>query len=94
MSENIFPKKWASKLPEGFREQAESMSTDDLKKKIIECQQIIASTEKDMGNDPIIEGLKEQLKDKAAVYKDTIVASNAACKFAIYVLDNRGVGLK
>lgn len=85
-----FPKKWAKRLPDGVSEQLQQMSDDELRKKIVQWQQLISQTEKDMSNDPKLESLKEEIKDKSSVYKETLVVANAQMRFAAYVLEGRG----
>lgn len=85
-----FPKKWKSKLPEGFEEKAESFSTDELKKKIVEWEQQISVSEKDLEGDEVLADLKEQVKDREDVYKSSTKMHNAMIRFAVYLLESRG----
>lgn len=98
---NGFPKKWAKLLSPEWIAGADSKSTEELKKNIIQLEQAISATEKDMDADPALNGikdkmseLKDELKEKAAVYKDTIVESTAQIKYAVHLLDSRGVQVK
>lgn len=86
----VFPKKWLSKLPDGFVEKAESMSIDDLKKKLVECERTISSTEKDMENDPKLTNAKEEVKTLESDYKEILNAHKAMVKFIVHVIDDRG----
>lgn len=87
---SAFPAKWARKLPEGWAEIAESMSLDDLKKKLVECERTISSTEKDMENDPKLIEAKEEAKSISGSYKEITNAHKAMVKYLVYVIDSRG----
>lgn len=89
-SSGSFPQKWASKLPGDFAEKAESMSLDDLKKKLVECERTISSTEKDMESDTKLNSAKEEVKELAATYKEILNAHKAMVKYLVYVIDGRG----
>lgn len=85
-----FPAKWLSKLPEGWTDIAQAMSAEDLKKKLVECERTISSTEKDMENDPKLIEAKEAAKNVSGDYKAIINAHKAMVKYLVYVLDERG----
>lgn len=90
-----FSKKWdkiLTKMDPDFKGKAESMSTDELKKKIIQCQHSIGAAEKDLENDQVILGIKEDLKQKTSVYKDDIARESAISKYAVFLLESRGAG--
>ncbi len=89
-SDTTFPKKWLKKLPENWTEVAEGYDSETLKKKVVEWEQAIATTEKDMDADNELLALKEELKDKAEVYKKSISESQAMIRYAVYLLENRG----
>ena len=98
---NTFPQKWAKLLSSEWMSGAESKATDELKKNIVQWEQAISATERDMDGDPVLNGikdkmteLKEELKEKSAVYKDTVAISVAQIKFAVHLLDTRGVQVK
>lgn len=86
----IFPAKWASKLPDGWAEAAESMSADELKKKLVDCERTISSTEKDMENDSKLIEAKEEAKKIGSQYKEVITAHKAMVKYLVHVIDERG----
>lgn len=85
-----FPSKFAKKLPPGFNETAQSMSIDDLKKKLVECERTISSTEKDQENDPKLIEAKENVDALSVGYKEILSAHKAMVKFIVYVIDERG----
>lgn len=91
--ENAFPKKWADKLPTGFADTASSMSDEELKKVIVDCEGNIYTIEKEKQSDVKLKAAKEVAKDAAAPYRDAANAQMAKIKYALYLLENRGVDL-
>jgi DNA-binding transcriptional regulator GbsR (MarR family) len=92
-----FSKKWEKHLQSGFKEIADSLSTEDLKKKIVEYEQAISSVEKDMDADPKLSALKEKakelkedIKEVSEVYTVSINESQASIKYMVYALESRG----
>lgn len=93
-----FPKKWAKKLSPDWMDTAQSYSTDELKKKIVQWEQAISSTEKDEEADPLLHGmkekmadLKEEIKEKSKPYRESVDQCQAQIKFAVFILESRGV---
>ena len=62
----------------------------DLKKKIVEWEQQISVSEKDLEGDEVLADLKEQVKDREDVYKSSTKMHNAMIRFAVYLLESRG----
>jgi Holliday junction resolvasome RuvABC DNA-binding subunit len=85
-----FPSKFAKKLPPGFNEAAQSMSIDELKKKLVECERTISSTEKDQENDPKLMEAKEEVAALSIGYKEILAAHKAMVKFLVWNIDERG----
>lgn len=93
MSENIFPEKWAKvlkKLPE-FKDIAESSSTEDLKKIIVTCEGNIFSIEKEKSADIKLNSAKELVKEYSSSYNEAIKVQTAKIKYAMFVLEGKGV---
>ena len=88
MTDRIFPKKY--KVPDSFKESADAMETDELKKRIIQLEQAISSTEHDMDADDKLNSLKEQVKERADIYKVSIKESQAMIKYSVWLLESRG----
>lgn len=86
-----FPEKWAKKLPEGFKDTAESMSTDELQKEILKSEGMVADTEKEMDDDQKLNSLKEDLKLLVGAYKESINAAKAKTKYCLHLMRLRGV---
>lgn len=91
-------KKWMKILSTEWMATAETYSTDEIKKKIVQWEQAISQFEKDMDNDSALNGLKEkmadlkeELKEKSEVYTKSSAETQAQIKFVVHLLDSRGV---
>lgn len=90
---NVFPAKWAKilkDLPE-FKETAESSSEEDLKKIILTCEGNIYTIEKEKSQDAKLNGAKELVKEYTAPYRDAMKVQTAKVKYALFLLENKGV---
>lgn len=87
---NDFPKKWKDKLPENWAETAQTYDNETLKKKIVEYESAISSTEKDQEADADLTSLKEEVKEKSKVYKESISSCQACIRYSVYLLEQRG----
>src|ERR1700690_2216567 len=83
-------KKWAKLLSAEWMTTAESYSTDEIKKKIVQWEQAISSIEKDLEQDTALNVLqermkeiKEEIKEKSEVYTKTILETQAQIKFVV-----------
>lgn len=85
-----FPKKWQKHLPEGWKDTAESLSEDDLKKTIVDCQKTVSDTESDMDRDEHLNALKEEMKDVTGGYKSVINMNQAKIRYCVYLMRQRG----
>lgn len=88
-----FSRKWEKKLPEPIEDtksKIESMGDEELKKKIVQWQQAISNSEKDLENDPKVNSLKEDLKERCLPYREVIQECMAQMRFACFVLETRG----
>lgn len=85
-----FPQKYLNKLPISFKDAADSMSEDEIKKRIVEISKAISSFEKDMDNDTKLIELKEQVKELSDTYKVPIREHHIMIKYLVYMLEQRG----
>lgn len=85
-----FPQKYLNKLPVSFKDAVDSMSEDEIKKRIVEISKAISSFEKDMDNDSKLLELKEQVKELADTYKVPIKEHHIMIKYLVYMLEQRG----
>lgn len=91
--DNFFPEKWSKKLPTGWQDTASTMTEEELKKVIFECEGNIYTIEKEKAADVKLQGAREIVKEHAAPYRDAKSTQEAKIKFALYLLENRGVDL-
>ena len=82
--------KWLKLLPENFYEAAQSMPLEDLKRRLVDCEKTISSTEKEMDNDAKLNELRENCKALTGGYKDLINPQKAMIKCIVHVLNDRG----
>ena len=90
-----FPEKWLKvieKLPE-FKDTADAASVDDLKKIIITSEGNIYTTDQEMAADVKLTGAKEFVKQYSEPYRDAIKAQTAKIKYALFLLEGKGVDL-
>jgi len=90
-----FPEKWAKilkELPE-FKDNADAMSVDDLKKLIVACEGNIFNIEKEKEDDTKLSGAKELVKEYSAPYRDAIKVQTAKVKYALFLMDSKGTEL-
>jgi hypothetical protein len=78
------------KLLGDFPEKAEAMETADLKKELYSCEKIICAQEREMSEDAKLTGLKEEVKELEAPYKEMIAEHKAMVKYIVHVLEDRG----
>lgn len=94
-------KKWMKILSTEWMSTAESYTTEEIKKKIVQWEQAISQFEKDMDNDSALNGLKEkmtelkeELKEKSEVYTKSVAEAQSQIKYVVHLLDQRGVSVK
>jgi len=98
--DNGFNKKWAKLLSADWMTMAESFSTDEIKKKIVQWEQAKAVVEKDMDSDAALNALKErakelkeEIKEKSEPYTKSVAETDAQIKYGVYLLEQRGVSV-
>ncbi len=92
---NDFPKKWDKVLEDftdGFKNDADNYSEDDLKKCIVDSNKSIAFDEQTMDEDNDLAEAKEEAKRLAAPYKDSIKTAQAKSRYCVWVMKNRTGG--
>lgn len=90
-----FPEKWAKvlkELPE-FKDTADASSVEELKKIIVNCEGNIYTVEKEKENDTKLNGAKELAKEYAAPYRDAQKVQMTKIKYALFLLEGKGVEL-
>lgn len=84
-----FPQKLLKKL-NGFDDKAQAMTNDELKKELLTCEHTIIQFEKDKEADAKLQAAKEEVKELASIYTDTIKEHEVKIKYIVYLLDERG----
>ncbi len=90
-----FPEKWAKvlkDLPE-FKENADASSADDLKKIIVTSEGNIYTIEKEKEENTHLNAAKDLVKEYSAPYRDAIKVQTAKIKYALFLLEGKGVDL-
>ena len=77
-------------LPEGFKDEADSMSAERLKASIIESSANLSRIENAAENDEAFQKLKAAAKDAGAGYSDGKKAQAAKIDYALHLLEQRG----
>jgi hypothetical protein len=77
----------------GFIDNANSMNTDDLKKLILKCEGDLNEVEQAKEADTKLADAKETVKEFAAPYTETKKLLTSKIKYAVYLLEERGVDL-
>lgn len=87
------PEKYAKKLAAiDFLDSVESSSSEDLKKKIIECEQKINKIQEEKAADDKLNGAKELVKDYSSAYREAEGLEVAKIKACLWLLESRGSG--
>lgn len=91
----VFSEKWAKvlkDLPE-FKEMAEAASSDELKKMIVTSEGNVYNIEKEKEQDVKLNAAKELVKEHSAPYRDAIKVQMAKIKYALFLLEGKGVDI-
>lgn len=86
-----FNKKYMAKLPTGWSDGADSMSSDELEKVIVKSRGLIGDIEADMANDGKLATIKEDIKMINGGYKDAQSVEDAKVRYALFLLRSRGL---
>lgn len=85
-----FPKKWASKLPDSFQDDVASLSSDEVKEKILKCEESLIILEREMDADDKLAALKESVKDLAGGYREAMNCERAKVRYLMHLRCERG----
>lgn len=86
-----FPDKTWNKLGEAWRDAAQSKSTEELEREIINAVRNVSTTSFDMKNDEKLQAIADQLKEKRSFYTETIDIEKAKIDFCVYLFNTRGM---
>ncbi len=90
-----FPAKWlkvVDKMPE-FKDTADAASVDELKKMIVTSEGHIYTVDQEKAADVKLTGAKELVKEYSEGYRDSLKCLNAKIKYALFLLEGKGVDL-
>jgi hypothetical protein len=87
-----FPEKWLKKINH-WVETADSMSDEELKKAIVDSEGNIYTIDNEKDEDVKLNGAKELVKDMSEPYRDAKAVQTAKIKYALYLLESRGLDL-
>lgn len=86
----IFPQNAAKKLPEGFADTVESMTDQELNKKILEAEENIYKIDDDLSTNEKILSTKNDLKEMVAPYRETKKQEQSKILYCLYLRESRG----
>lgn len=90
---NFFPDKYLKALPAGYKDEADAMDEVALKKVIVDSEGNLYTIEKEKEADTKLTAAKELVKDLSGAYRDAAKTQNAKIKYALFVLESKGVDL-
>lgn len=89
-----FPKKWLSKLPDGFVDETAALKNEELEKIVFDCESNLYVIEKSKEVDEELLAAKENVKELSAPYREGKSAQTAKIQYALWLLEDRGVSLE
>lgn len=88
-----FPEKHLKKIPTEFVDSVSSMDENEIKERILTCEQHLYEIDEAMDKDDKLNGAKENVKEFSKPYRETKQTESAKIKYCMFVLENRGVNL-
>jgi len=89
-----FPKKLGKLIPQEFEDACLTLSTEDLKTRIVECEKHIVDISAAMIADEEYQQAKEKAKQFGAVYKENRKIEAAKIQYCLFVLEGRGAAIE
>lgn len=84
-----FPARLRKKLPQGYEDKVNSLDLSDIKEEMYKLQRNVATTQKDMKEDPKLEDAKIEVSTLEEPYKESIAISKVMIRFLCHTLDER-----
>lgn len=88
-----FPKKHLKRLSEEFVDATSQLDTEEIKKRILECEGHLLSVENALLADEELLKAKEHAKELSMPYKETKNVEQSKIRYCLYVLEGRGISL-
>jgi len=86
-----FPEKYNKHLKAStFKDDANTMSDEELEKVIFECEKTIKEIEKAKDSDEKLKQATDLVKDLGAGYRNSIAFETAKIKYSLHMLETRG----
>ena len=89
-----FPKKLSKFLTKEFEDACLTLSTEDLKTRIVECEKHISDISNAMIADDELQKAKEKAKELGAAYKENRKIEAAKIQYCLFVLEGRGAAIE
>ena len=88
-----FPAKYSKKLPTGFSDKVEGLTTEEIKKEILLAEEHIYEVDKAKDEDEKLKQVKEMAKEIAEPYAESKGIESAKIKYCLFMLASRGVSI-
>jgi hypothetical protein len=88
-----FPAKYAKKIAPEFMDSVGAMNEEEIKQRILTCEQNLYDVEEAASKDEKLVAAKESVKEWSAPYKESKGIEAAKLRFCLYVLETRGISL-
>lgn len=91
MDKRGFPNKYYKLIKDStFMEEAESMSVEELKAKIVQAEEKLYAIEKAKESDEAFIAAKQRVKDFSSAYNETTAFEKAKLQFCLFIMESRG----
>jgi hypothetical protein len=85
--------KIVKKLPPEFVDAINGMKDEEIKQRILTCEQNLYDVEDAKEADEKLQAIKEEAKAYAAPYRETKNLETAKIKYCLFMLESRGVAI-
>jgi hypothetical protein len=95
MADNKFPDKYMKKINDipDFIDGINAMDTDEIKKKILQCEGNIYEIDNSKMSDSELSSAREKSKKLAKPYRESKGIETAKLQYCLYILETRGINL-
>lgn len=88
--EKEFPEKVRKLLPADFEESVNAMQSNEIRQRILSCDETIHKNQEEMESDEKLAVLKKDVSLIVSGYREVDKVENAKKRFLIYTLQGRG----
>lgn len=93
MAQSEFPQKFLNKLDPEFLDSIPGMDTEEMKQRILDCEQNMYEIDKAKLADTELADIKAKSKEISAPYRESRAKEIAKIQFILYTLESRGIDL-